>query len=414
MNVAVTAAKIFGFWKYPLKDAATSFEEMSLKDVFYWVYKCANPVVHPEKGVAFNDVLNTDSSCVKLPSGFNKTHLVSMAAGGDILQAEGLEHSKDVLFEGVSNILFDKDISYANFESPITTQPLVKEVISDREAPTECCDQHQFETLKGHKGKKFNVLNTANNHTFDMGNEGIKTTLDCFSNEGILNVGINETPEEYGQGKFLTKNGIKIGFVSATFGLNGRVLPEEDLYKINVSKLLSKYSPPDLELLKRQIDHCKSEGCDFIIASMHWGFEFEFFPRMRQIKAARELIEYGADTIISHHPHVVQPVEFYQTKRDPHRTAIIAYSLGSLTWGYSAPHLALSAILDFKIAKGELEGRTRTYVEVVKVHPVVRNTEIIDEKLVTKLKLLNDENATKAHEVKRLRQIRNLTSSVLS
>ena len=213
-------------------------------------------------------------------------------------------------------------------------------------------------------------MNTSNNHAFDMGVEGLETTLGVFAEEGILETGTNRKKEEYGQGRILVKEGIRLGFVSSTFGLNGRAVPLEEGYRINVARLLSKHVDPELESLKQQIDWCKHEGCDFIIASLHWGFEFEFFPRKRQVDAARELVEYGADAILCHHPHVIQPVEYYRTRRDPARVAVIAYSLGSLTWGFTAPHIVLSLLLNLKLTKGTLQGQERTYIEKVCVTPI--------------------------------------------
>ena len=149
-------------------------------------------------------------------------------------------------------------------------------------------------------------------------------------------------------------------------------------------------SIPSLKSLKQQIDWCKRVGCDFIIASLHWGFEFEFFPRKRQVEAARELVEYGADAILCHHPHVIQPVEYYRTRRDPARVAIIAYSLGSLTWGFIAPHIVLSLLLDLKLAKGTLQGQERTYIEDVLVTPIFRSAVNNGEGVETRLEKLAD------------------------
>ena len=105
----------------------------------------------------------------RVAQGFDKHSLLTLGAAGNLLQAEGLEHSNDVLFENVAGLLFDQTVSYANFESPVTEQELKQEVISDKESPTECCSREQFDILKGHKGKRFTVLHTANNHMFDMG-----------------------------------------------------------------------------------------------------------------------------------------------------------------------------------------------------------------------------------------------------
>ena len=383
-------AKLSGSWQYPREDAATDIAEMDFTDICYWVYKCAHPITHCEKGERINDLLLTDPSVIGLPEGFEKQQSLTLGAAGDILQAEGLEQSKDILFENIADLLFDQDVAYANFKSPITTQPLIKEVIGDREPPTECCSRAQFDVLKGHKGRDFDVLNTSNNHAFDMGVEGLETTLGIFAEEGILETGTNRSAQQSSQGRILVKDGIKLGFVSSTFGLNGRPVPPEDAFRINVAKLLSKHVEPELGDLKQQIDWCKREGCDFIIASLHWGFEFEFFPRKRQVEAARELVEYGADAILCHHPHVIQPVEYYRTHRDPSRVAVIAYSLGSLTWGFTAPHIVLSLILNLKLAKGPLQGQERTYIEQACVTPIFRSAVNNAEGVETRLEKLAD------------------------
>src|SRR5690554_4136547 len=106
----VFLARMFGFWKYPYKEAGASTEEMTMKDIFYWVYKSSNPITKMEKGQ--KNSLMSDATIVGLPLGFKKKSSLTMGAGGDLLQAEGLEHSKDILFNNISDLLFEPDISY--------------------------------------------------------------------------------------------------------------------------------------------------------------------------------------------------------------------------------------------------------------------------------------------------------------
>jgi poly-gamma-glutamate capsule biosynthesis protein CapA/YwtB (metallophosphatase superfamily) len=415
LSVTTRFASMSGSWRHPRKNAATDVAEMGLIDNCYWVYKCDHPVTHCEKGERIDDLVTRDRSAVGLPAGFETQQSVTLGAAGDILQAEGLEQSKDILFENIADLLFGQDIAYANLESPITTQPLVKEVIGDRGPPTECCSRAQFDVLKGHKGRVFDVLNTSNNHAFDMGVEGVETTLSVLAEEGILETGTNRTAGQIGQGRILVKEGIKLGFVSSTFSLNGHPVPPEDAYRINAARLLSKRVDPDLHSLKQQIDWCKREGCDFIIASLHWGFEFEFFPRKRQIEAARELVEYGADAILCHHPHVIQPVEYYRTRRDPARVAVIAYSLGSLTWGFTAPHIALSLLLNLTLTKGALRGQERTYIEKACVTPIFRSVVINAQGVETRLEKLVDHAGGRStrHSAEYIAQIEHYARLVL-
>ncbi len=336
---------------------------------------------------------------IRLPEGFEKERSISLAAVGDLIPSDGLEYSKDVLYEHVADLIFDQTISYASLESPLTNQERKAEVISDKESPIECCSREQFDVMKGHKGKFLTVIHTASNHMFDMGAEGVHTTLDQFARDGIVDIGTNRDPSQYGKGKILERNGIKIGFISAAFGLNGRNPAQDQAYLIHVAKLLPKRGPSDLALLKQQIDHCRGQQCDVIIASLHWGYEFEFFPRQRQIDIAHTLIEWGVDALIGHHPHVIQPVEYYRTQRDPERVAVIAYSLGSLLWSYTAPHLVLSAILNLSFAKGMYRGKPTTYIHDASVTPVFRSQVRDGDRTLTRIEKLDHGRGTQdSHE----------------
>ena len=412
--VAVLAAEIFKYWRYPLKNAATAFEEMTLRDIYYWVYKSKNPITRMERGYAPQEVFFRDRRVVKVPDGFKPSVSITVGACGDILYNDRVRHSKNKLFERIDDLLFSRDIAYTNFESPITSQSLVKEVIGDRAPPIECCSIEQFDIVKGHAGRSFDIMNITNNHIFDMGLEGVETTIENLIRNEIIDSGTNARPEDYGYAKILIKNGVKIGFAAVTFGLNGHVVPKGEEYRIYTAKLLSTKCPPDIENIKMQIEYCKQEKCDFIVASLHWGFEFEFFPRMVQVEVARELIEFGADTIICHHPHVIQPVEYYRTQRDLNRIAIIAYSLGSLLWGFGAPHIALSLILNLTIAKGRLHGDDVSYVSDVNVMPVFPDTRYEDGQLVTRIEKLCDwPNRSFGTSVNDIKEMKKYVSLVL-
>ncbi|UFW71360.1 CapA family protein [Bradyrhizobium sp. WU425] len=401
----IRKAKLFGWWDHPLEGAATDRAEMNDIDRAYWFYKCANPVTRTSKDVSDTLFLN-DSSIVKLPDRFEKSKSVTMSAVGDLIQANGLEHSKDLLFDGIEDVVFGKDISFANYESPVAEEAVVRDAIGDGRSATMCCSAAQYSTLTQHMGKRFSVLNLANNHALDLGIEGLNATQTLCSQNGILDIGAPRCVEEYGKGRLLTKLGINIGFVSATFGLNARQLPAGHGHRVHVSRLVSKHVPADLELLKSQIRDCKEQGSDFIVASVHWGFEHEFFPRLSQIEAAHALVEEGVDLLLGHHPHVIQPIEYYRTQRDPNRVATIAYSSGSLTWDWcTAPHLILSIILDIELAKGQIDGANRTYIEKCEIVPVFRSIFYRDDKKLMRIEKLRQHIAAESNGVGGLKEM---------
>lgn len=89
--------------------------------------------------------------------------------------------------------------------------------------------------------------------------------------------------------------------------------------------------------------------------------------------------------------HVLQPIEYYRTKRDPNRIAVIAYSLGGLTfWWDAAPHLVLGLILNMKLAKGFIGGASRTYIERMKPIPVFQNSFCQGDTKLLRIEKLED------------------------
>ena len=70
----------------------------------------------------------------------------------------------------------------------------------------------------------------------------------------------------------------------------------------------------------------KEQGADYVIVSLHWGRETHPTPQNAQVGTAKQYIDAGADVIYGHHPHVLQPVQFYKGKP-------ILYSTGNFTFG---------------------------------------------------------------------------------
>lgn len=145
--------------------------------------------------------------------------------------------------------------------------------------------------------------------------------------------------------------------------------------------------PPDridFSPLARQLRQCAEARVDFVVAHLHWGMEFEFYPRPQQVDVAHRVAELGVDAIIGHHPHVLQPVEYYTTRRDPDRIVPIYYSLGNLTVPFAAPDFRRSGVARIDLVKGRCrDGSTRTYVgsarlvEVEQVVPDAARREIV-------------------------------------
>jgi len=61
---------------------------------------------------------------------------------------------------------------------------------------------------------------------------------------------------------------------------------------------------------------------------MHWGTEMAQIPSPRQRHWARQIVRAGADVVLGHHPHVLQPMEIIQG-------VPVVYSLGNFLFSDS-------------------------------------------------------------------------------
>jgi poly-gamma-glutamate capsule biosynthesis protein CapA/YwtB (metallophosphatase superfamily) len=59
---------------------------------------------------------------------------------------------------------------------------------------------------------------------------------------------------------------------------------------------------------------------------VHWGIPYERSPLEEDRAKARRFIDLGADAVIGHHPHILQPIEIYKGRP-------ILYSVGNFAFG---------------------------------------------------------------------------------
>jgi poly-gamma-glutamate synthesis protein (capsule biosynthesis protein) len=149
------------------------------------------------------------------------------------------------------------------------------------------------------------VVNTANNHSYDFLSAGYQESMKTLDSAGIPHFGTISPGSDSMADKILAYDikGIKIGFVGFTY-------PQDS----------------DLNRIIKRIQTLRDQGCSLVIASLHWGRELHTTPSSWQYVYAKKILDAGADVIYGHHPHILQPVQFYKGKP-------IFYSLGNFTFG---------------------------------------------------------------------------------
>lgn len=155
----------------------------------------------------------------------------------------------------------------------------------------------------------FNILNFANNHCLQHGEQSFLSTLKLLKENGIHYCGVNLDDHQVGIPTVIEINTIKIAFLG---------------YSLRPRQYFSKnplYSEGSTEGIIQDIRTAK-ESANKVIVSLHWGDEFIDSPSPFEIDLGRKLIDAGANIIIGHHPHVLRGIEY-------HKKGIIIYSLGN-------------------------------------------------------------------------------------
>mgnify|MGYP003289328616 CR=1 FL=1 len=172
----------------------------------------------------------------------------------------------------------------------------------------------------------FEVLGTANNHSFDRGTDGVNSTIDFFKNNtDIVTVGTYKDIDDRNNSRIIEINNIKFGFLAYTYGTNQK--PEEDSYNLigyYKNPKTKELTPEYKNILKEEIERIR-KASDVVIVLMHWGLEFTYTPNNEQKEMASYLNELGVDIIVGSHSHNIQPIEVIG---DDHKT-LVYYSLGN-------------------------------------------------------------------------------------
>jgi len=388
-------ARALGLWRRP-RDTSGDLEQMTFLDKAHWMHKARHPVLlpqRPQRPEAFH--LAERAAEGLLPPGFEVRERLTLAAVGDLMPHPWLERSP-ALYDAVAPLLAGAALRMANLESPcrpggVASEPLDSAYVR---APVLALTPAEIERALGPAGARFTHVSLANNHALDEGVAGLEAARSTLAALGVTPLGIHPDAgaDALPPPVVFARGGLRVGLVTFTFGLNGRHAPPGRDGLVQVARLNAAPEHADLERVRQAVSRCREAGADLVVAYLHWGLEFELFPSRRQQRVARALGELGCDVVLSHHPHVIQPIELFRPRRAPERTVPICYSLGNLVVPLRAPIYALSLVVRITLARGVREGRPETHVERVDPHPVYLTAD--DERETLRLVPLADLRAT--------------------
>lgn len=191
------------------------------------------------------------------------------------------------------------------------------------------------EIIDGMKNAGFDMILTANNHSYDTKGIGITRTLQIIQDRELGYLGTKVSADE---ANFIIeeRNGIRLALACYTYEND----PRADVKAPNSITMSSKYAPlintfdyANLELfygeIAASVERAKQQGADAFVLFIHWGVEYRTKQNDTQTAMAQKLCDLGIDVIIGGHPHVVQPVELLTSTVDPTRKTVCLYSMGN-------------------------------------------------------------------------------------
>lgn len=168
----------------------------------------------------------------------------------------------------------------------------------------------------------YDSCSTASNHTLDQGPTGVRRTLDALDAAGLAHTGSARSAQEATRPLIFDLGPARVAQVSFTYGFNGLGLPAGAPWLANTL---------DPQAVLHAARAARQAGADVVIASLHWGTEYQAEPTQVQRElAARLLADPAVDLIVGHHAHVVQPFERIGGEW-------VAYGLGNLLARHAEP-----------------------------------------------------------------------------
>ncbi len=231
------------------------------------------------------------------------------------------------------------DIVFCNLETVIADAKYLSPHDHDHRPRTDEC------VFPAYLRAGINVMNVANNPSLYHGLDCFLHSLDVLDGAGVVHGGGGRDLAEARMPAIIERKGVKVAFLCRTSVCAVNAGATENRGGIAQFRVATAYeararigevpgSPPiihtipnpqDVADLKEDIQRAKSLA-DVVVLSWHWGVS----PATGglgdlvgyQMEMGRAAIDFGADLVVGHHPHVLQPIEVYQGKA-------IVYSLGN-------------------------------------------------------------------------------------
>lgn len=233
--------------------------------------------------------------------------LLTLTAAGDVTIGRNVQHKGTSIFDkelskqaGDVNFIFrnvkelfeNDDATIVNFEGVLADEYKIPSKKKNNDFLFLAPPEYAFVL----PNNSVEIATIENNHIDDFGDEGRADTQNALTQAGTF------WADEYHMAEYEAQ-GIKIAVLAyKTF----------DYYDTLRSKVPA-------EIASAKEDH------DLVVVAFHWGAELDYAPNANQVSLAHLAVDSGADLVLGHHSHRINPIERYHDK-------YIVYSLANCSF----------------------------------------------------------------------------------
>jgi poly-gamma-glutamate capsule biosynthesis protein CapA/YwtB (metallophosphatase superfamily) len=252
-------------------------------------------------------------------------------------------------WSGLGGLFRRDDLTIINHECPSTdiAQPIPK-TFNFR------CDP---DALPAARRAGVDVANLANNHAYDQGPEGLLDSIRNMRAAGISPVGAGRTERAAERPALFEIGGWKV----AVLGFGEVLDPLGQTAGPDKPGTATGHSLP----LKLRAIKAADRISDVVIVIIHWGVELDTAPEPYQVREGHAMIDAGADVIVGHHAHRLQPMSVYRGRP-------IFWGLGNFVWPAFSVEGSTTAVAEVRLTPdGRFHGRFLPARIVSDGHPVL-------------------------------------------
>ncbi|HEU4716859.1 MAG TPA: CapA family protein [Bacteroidia bacterium] len=381
-------------WEYVLQGHHEDPLKMNAEQRLYLGHKYYyRALLNADENSGLEKHFRENAGTLQVPGDFRAHSTVTLSAGGDLMPYFCItEKTCADLWKETGDFFFGADIVTANLETPVDTgkRPyFVPEVMLSNMYFNG--GEEMFSVFSGMgKYRGYDFLSTANNHSLDMGEDGVHATLSFLEKKNILSAGTASSEKMRDEVKMITRNGVRIAFLSFTFSLNREVCPPGKEYLVNHLNL--NEDGADISAIVSQAKNARAAGADFLVAALHMGCAYQPYPSQTIVDNMRRICrETGIDVVLGGHPHNPQPMEFIEVT-DPFsgekKNSFVIYSFGDFVAYDIFKWCRLPLMMKFSISKGTCGGKEKTILTGVEAK-FVYNRSVTKRGNVEKLEFLD-------------------------